>query len=178
MKKILYVSLSLSLFLTSCSSDDDPSVSPIVGLWVLDRITVSDPPAGYQFAINTTPTSIYGETSYEIEFFADNTYERIVRTANRFEDDGTWTLNGDELDLDQENANIEGLPVTFDVDGDIDERGMTLITKDGWLAWPPLIVNDPVALDTADTQEKLQALFAEYGELVTSTFTLDFELDN
>ncbi len=178
MKKLLYVSLALTLFLTSCSSDDGPTIDPIVGQWILDRITITDPPAGYQFAVSTTPTSVYGEDSYEIEFFEDNTYERIIRGTNRFEDDGTWTLDGDELDLDQDNANIQGLPVTFTVDGEINERGMTLITQDLWFMWPPDIVDDPVALDTADTQEELNALFAEHGELQMATFTLDFEVDN
>lgn len=179
MKKLLQASCILTtVLLSSCSSDDGPDISPIVGLWELDRITVSDPPQGYEFAVSTTPSSVYGETSYEIEFFDDNTYERIIRGTSRFEDDGTWELDGDELDLDQDNTNVEGLPISFTVDGDINERGMTLITEDLWFAWPPVIVNDPVALDTADTQEELNALFQEYGELVPSTFTLDFEISN
>ncbi len=182
MKRILYICLTLTLFLTACSSDDGPGISPIVGAWTLDKISISDAPAGHQFAVSTTPTAtVFAESSYEIEFFEDNTYERTLRETifGRVDDSGTWELNDTELDLDQEETNAQDLPVSFDVDGDISERGMTLITEDLWFAWPPEIVNDPVAFDTLDgTQEQINALFNEHGVLVLSTFELEFELDN
>lgn len=181
MKKILYISLASSLFLMSCSSDDEPAISPLVGSWVLDKITISEPPAGYRFASSTTPTAtILGESSYELEFFEDMTYERTIRETifGRVDDDGEWQLTDDELDLIQDNTNVQDLPVTFDLDGDIGERSMTLITKDLWFAWPPSIINDPnTPLDTLAnaTQEELNAFFNEHGELVTATFELEFD---
>ncbi len=182
MKNILYICFALLLFITSCSSDDGPDISPIVGAWTLDKITISNPPSGHQFAVSTTPTAtVFGEVSYEIEFFDDMTYERTLRETifGRVDDSGTWELIDTELDLDQEETNAQDLPVSFDVDGDISERGMTLITEDFWFAWPPEIVNDPVAFDTLDgSQEQINQLFNERGVLVLSTFELEFELEN
>lgn len=180
MKRIFYLLLASSVFMISCG-DDEPTINPIVGEWVLDQITISNPPDGYAFAVSTTPTNLYGESSYEIEFFADGTYERTINTPNRFEDEGTWELSNDELELDQDETNVQGLPLDFEVDGTIsEERGMTLITNDDqWFVWPPAILAEfepgVTALDTADTQEKLNALFADYGELQTVTMELEFE---
>lgn len=184
MKKVLYLLLGSSMFFISCSKDDEV-VIPIVGLWTLDKITISEPPSGYQFASSTTPSATaLQESNYEIEFLADMTYERTLDGTifGRVDDQGTWELDGEDLDLDQEDAtNYDDLPVRFEVDGDISDRSMTLITTDAWFAWPPSIINDPNnPLDTIDFSNSAEAnaFFSEYGEIVDATFTLEFDKEN
>ncbi|MBV6644356.1 MAG: hypothetical protein KI790_02845 [Cyclobacteriaceae bacterium] len=181
MKKLLLLSFCFATLcaITSCSDDDEPTVNPLVGEWILDKITVSDPPAGHQLATTPNPTSLYGESSYELEFFEDMTFERTLRSsADRIDEDGEWELDEADLDLDIDNSNAAfTIPTRFTVEGEITDRDLVLVTTDSWLAWPPSIVEDEFALDTADTQEKLNELFNEYGVVVDFTFTLEFEKD-
>lgn len=184
MKKVLCTLLVASMFAISCSKDDEVII-PVVGVWTLDKITISDPPSGYQLAASSTPNAtILGETDYEIEFLADFTYERTLSETifGRVDDEGTWELDGEDLDLDVEDVtNYEDLPVRFEVDGDISDRSMTLVTQDVWFAWPPSIINDPNnPLDTIDFNDPDEgnAFFSEYGEIVEMTFTLEFEKEN
>lgn len=179
MKKYLLLSaLALPLLMTSCKEDEE-KINPIVGLWVLDDIEASDLPSGYAFATNpSTSFTIWGENEYEIEFFSDGFYERELKGtfAGDLEDDGEWELIGDELDLDQDNADTEDVVTKFTVEGEITERSMTLIGTDSWFAWPPEVLNDPnKPLDTLETNEELNAFFAEYGAIVEVTVTMEFD---
>ena len=171
-KNLLYALLITSAFLIACG-DDEPAINPIVGEWVLDDFVVSDPPVGFRIATNPNQTSLYGESEYLFVINADGTYLReIERTAGDFEDDGTWELDGTDLDLDQDDTNIQGLSTAFMVDGDITDRSMTLVTTDTWFAWPDAITTE--ILDTV-AQENLNDFFLEYGAFVDFTFTMDFD---
>ncbi|MEM9337845.1 MAG: hypothetical protein AAGA66_03900 [Bacteroidota bacterium] len=181
MKKILSLLAILPFVFFSCGDDDEPEINPIVGEWVLDKITISDPPEGHIFASTPTPTNtILLESSYELEFLANMTYERTIngtRSFGRIDEDGAWELDGQSLDLDVDNTTVQDLPTRFTVDGDITDQ-MTLITQDLWFAWPPEIVNDPNnPLDTVDfsNSDEANAFFGEYGAIVNFTFTMEFE---
>lgn len=173
-KNLLYTLLVTAAFLISCG-DDEPDVNPIVGNWVLDDVVISDPPAGFGIATSPNQSDVYGETEYLIVFNADGTYFReIDRSAGDFEDEGTWELDGDDLDLDQDDTNIQGLPTSFTVDGEISDRSMTLVTRDTWFAWPQELLDDDMAFDTLEGDE-INILFENYGQFVEFTFTMDFD---
>ena len=173
-KNLLYALLITAAFLVSCG-DDEPTVNPIVGSWVLDDVEISDPPAGFVIATNSQQSSVYGESEYLFIFEADGTYIReLERDNGDFEDEGTWEIDGEDLDLDQDDTNVQGLPTSFRIDGEISDRSMTLITTDTWFAWPQSIIDDEQALDTLEDSE-VNAFFEEYGALVEMTFTLDFD---
>ncbi len=194
MKKLLLtiVTVTTLLFMSSCGGDSEPSVNPLVGEWELDNITISDPPTGFSFELfNTEPSStLLGETRYTIEFKDDMTYEREIRDARLFDnqgneivsdldDDGEWEQDGNTIDLDQENADFADIPTRFEL-VEIDDETLTVTTTDSWFAWPAEIANDPVALDTlivdgAIDNERFTALLIEYGEIVDATFTLEFD---
>lgn len=188
--KLLFV-LSALLIFVSCGSDsDEPAINPLIGEWSLNAIQVSDPPSGYSLdLINTTPPStILSESSYTLTLGDDMTYSRLIAAASVIDndgnlitvdlvDDGTWAENGDALSLTQENFNIQGLVTDFTVKT-VAETGLTLETTDLWFAWPPEITNDPVALDTIDTNEKFFALFDEYGVIAEMKFTMNFQKGN
>lgn len=173
-KNLLYALLITATFLIACG-DDEPDVNPIVGSWELDDVVISDPPAGFVIATNANQSSVYGESEYLLVFNADGTYIReIERTEGDFEDEGTWEIDGTDLDLDQDDTNVQGLPTTFTIDGEISDRSMTLVTTDTWFAWPQSIIDDEQALDTLEDNE-LNAFFNEYGAFVDMTFTMDFD---
>lgn len=174
-KNLLYALLITAAFLISCG-DDEPDVNPIVGSWVLDDFVISDTPAGFVLATDANQSNLFGESEYLFTINADGTYFReLERTNGDIEDDGTWELDGNDLDLDVDNENIANALVTsFTVEGDITDRSMTLVTRDTWFAWPQAIWDDPLALDTLD-QSEVGAFFNEYGTFVEYTFTMDFD---
>lgn len=182
MKKNLLVLITITslVIITSCG-DDEPTVNPLVGKWVLDDVTASDLPSGYAFATNPEASSTsWFEDEYVIEFFADGTYERELSntTSGDLEDTGEWELDGDDIDLDQDEFDTEDVVTSFTISGEITDRSMTLVGTDGWFVWPPAIVDNPDnPLDTVTTQESLNALFFEYGEVVDVTVTMEFDRD-
>lgn len=179
MNKIVYLFFCI-LCLYSCN-DDEPTVNPIVGKWVLDDIEATDLPTGYIFATNPQASSTsWFEDEYVIEFFADGTYERELSntSAGDLEDTGEWELQGTDLDLDMDEFDTEDVVTRFTVEGEITDRSMTLIGEDGWFVWPPSIVDNPDnPLDTASASNTLNELFAEYGEIVDVTVTMEFDRD-
>lgn len=183
MKKNLLITTLIAslLFIASCGGDDEPTISPIVGKWILDDIEATDLPAGYAFAINPEGSSTsWFEDEYVIEFFEDGTYERELSntSAGDLEDTGEWELDGDDLDLDIDEFDTQDVVTSFTVDGEITDRSMTLIGTDGWFAWPASIVDNPDnPLDTAAASGTLNELFAEYGEIVDVTVTMEFDRD-
>ena len=85
MKRILLLlSISSVLFFSSCSSDDDPQINPLVGTWSLDNYSLPDRPTGIGawLTFSSNNNSLWGEVIYEIEFKEDFTYERELRFAN------------------------------------------------------------------------------------------------
>ncbi|MEM9389904.1 MAG: DUF5004 domain-containing protein [Bacteroidota bacterium] len=178
-RNLLVFGMILSVgLITSCGDDDSdgPVVSPIVGEWELDDVSISNVPSGYLLATQATLNNYYGESEYKIVFFEDFTYEREIEFATQsWEDEGEWELDEQDLDLDQDDTNVQGLPTSFTIEGEITDRSMTLVTEDLWLAWPPEIVDDPnTPLDTLE-QSELANFFAEYGALVNMTLTIDFD---
>ena len=170
------------VLLAGCNKDDeDPEPDPIVGVWVLDDMEVSDPPSGYALAFGPESSfTIWQEESYEIEFFADGTYYRELKDSFTFqgdiEDEGEWVIDEEALDLDQTDGDTEDLVLSFTIDGEITDRKMTLVGEDLWFVWPPEVLNDPnKPLDTLETNEEYVAFFNEYGDVQMCTVTMDFD---
>lgn len=175
MKNYLLVALLSGLVLFVSCGEDEPPIDPLVGEWELDEIEFSNPPSGHRLATNpVTESTIWGESSYIITFNADGTYEReLDRSQGDVEDEGTWEKDGEDLDLDQDETNADDLVTSFTID-EIDDKKMTLIGRDAWFAWPPEIVNDPLALDTLENDE-INDFFVEYGVIVDFTVTMEFD---
>lgn len=185
MKSILKLTLAIAItvFGISCS-DDEPKVDPIVGEWELKEITFLEPPSGYQRASSEeSDESIWNEDSYTINFFADGTYERELNNAQSangatdLEDNGEWDLDGDDLDLDEDETDTQDLAFSFTVVDEISDREMNLEGDELWFAWPPSIVNDPLALDTLENDE-IADFFFEYGEIVEFKANFEFRKIN
>ncbi len=180
-KNVLVFGLLAGFIFLSACGDDEPSVDLLIGEWVLEDITISDPPTGFGFGIiATTPdATILAERSYKITFEDDFTYEREIEESEVFEQDledsGTWERNENEIDLDQDETDIDGLPTRFTI-VDLDDDKLTVVTEDLWFAFPPEIINDPVAIDTL-IQEEFRLFGNTYAELVTATFEMTFERD-
>lgn len=188
-KNLLYLLLLPLAFMISCSSDDEPEVNLLVGQWELDGIVVSDPPSGYSLqSINLEPgATILNESSYIIEFNDDFTYERDIEDGTLFDsngnaivsdlkDEGQWEEDGDQLDLDIDEADLDDLPTRFTV-MEKSEESLVLETNDLWFAWSPTLVNAG-GLDTLSTTSGFDSLVAAgYLEIVEMTFTMTFDRD-
>ncbi len=188
-KNLLYLFFLPLAFIVACGSDDEPDVNLLIGEWELDDITISSPPSGYGTqGINLTPSAtINGESSYQIEFKDDFTYERLLRDARAvnsngepiiidFEDDGEWEEDGTDLDLDQDNFTVSGIPTRFTV-VEKAENSLTLETQDFWFAWSPALVSAGGA-DTITTSQGFDSLAdAGWLEVVEMTFTMEFDRD-
>ncbi len=123
MKKYTLAILLGALILFVSCDEDEPKIDPIVGLWELDRVEISDVPSGFA-SLEGSGSTAYGEDSYTIEFFSDFTYEREIDNIPDFgdiDDEGEWSIDGDELELDPEDE-VGGLTYSFTIDEEIDDR--------------------------------------------------------
>lgn len=175
MKKILQTTLFVCslLFIAACSSDD-PEPDKIVGTWILDNGTYSNPPAAYSFQAGDVE-SIYGENEYKIRFFDDMTYERdVTGNGGSFEDEGTYTQSGDKLTLEYEKGTT-GLDLEFEVVGEITDKNLDIITSTQILALSDEILNDEQFQDTVTTQAIYFQVLEEEGVEITIDLTLSFD---
>ena len=130
MKKLLQLFI-LSIwsvgFLSSCGSDDGPTINPIVGEWELNEVTFSEAPSAFSRFNGGTDNNVYGETKYTITFNSDQTYLRELRiNGGTFEDDGEWELDGDDLTLDQDDSDLNGLILDYTVEEDITIKDLVI----------------------------------------------------
>ncbi|MEP2027050.1 MAG: lipocalin family protein [Reichenbachiella sp.] len=175
MKKLLQTTLLACslLFIASCSSDD-PEPDKIIGTWILDNGTYSNPPAAYSLQAGDVE-SIYGESEYKIRFFDDMTYERdVTGNGGSFEDEGTYSQTGDKLELDYEKGTT-GLDLEFDVVGDITDKNLDIITSTQITALSDAILNDKEFQDTVTTNAQYFAVLEERGVVITLDLTYYFD---
>lgn len=179
MKKLLQLSiLFISIgFLFSCGSDDEPAIAPIVGEWELKEVVYSGAPAAFASFNGQTGNNLYaGETKYVITFNADQTYLRELRIdGGTFEDDGEWELDGDDLLLDQDDTDFNGHILDFELEEDVTAEDLVISGTVSTVTFPDAIFDDPVALDTIDTQEEANAFAEEWAEQISFKATLEFE---
>lgn len=179
MKKFLLISLLAgSILFVSCGDDEDP-IDPVVGVWELDKVEYSSPPSGSVWLIfGSGDISLWGETSYEIEFLSDGTYEReLTFSTGRFEDTGEWEKDDEELDLDQDEVELDGLFTSFDLGESSDNDELVLIATDN--SWPSVTIEFLDAFtatqDTITTQDSYNTILAENSTANTVMITLTFE---
>lgn len=168
-KNLLYALLITAAFLVSCG-DDEPQIDPIVGTWELDEVSISSPPAPLAFWLVSTglsTTSLYGEVFYEIEFKADNTYERELRFADgsRANDSGEWEIDGDDLDLDQDDSNVSpgALFTEFEISDQQDDEIVLIGTR----------IQEGI---TQESSDEINALVETFGDPSNSSNWTDEEI--
>lgn len=180
MKKLvqLFTLVTFSMiFFISCK-DDEPKIDPIIGEWELNEVSYSDASSEFSRFNGGTDDNVYGETKYTITFNSDQTYLRELKIqGGTFEDDGEWELDGDELILDQDDSDLTGLILEFDIEEDITVEELVISANAVFFAYPDAIVNDPLALDTLDTatDEEIEAFNLEHIEQFSMTVTLELE---
>ncbi len=99
--------------LTSCTKDDDPEPSPVVGRWAIDRAKYS----GFtgEFAGNNgreedLSNSTLTGFSDEFEVKSDNTFVGTQRANGLVADyQGTWVFGSNQLTLKYDNGDEETL---------------------------------------------------------------------
>ncbi|WP_424961079.1 hypothetical protein [Ekhidna sp.] len=111
MKKALLLSLILLALISSCGSDDEPTLTHEMGSWELDSYILVNVPADYSnndgriFEVDEISFGGLVIDSYEISLNSDMTYERSIGVAGPdIKDNGTWVLDDDVLILTGEDA--------------------------------------------------------------------------
>lgn len=163
------------LFLPSCK-DDEEKINPIVGTWELDFVELPSE-SGFVLLTFSNTASLYGEILHEITFFADGTYERDLRFSNgKLEDNGTWELDGEDLDLDIDEADDDDVVTSFKVSGDLEDGEMFLETEISWPAVTSQFAQDLSAvIDTFTTDESYQKVLSENIQVLNIDVILEFD---
>lgn len=183
----LIAAMSLILFIVSCKDDEKP-VDPILGVWELDDVSLSVSDSEYAYLQYNKENDLFGESSYTIEFKGDFTYERILEdvplsnnTLDNIEEEGEWELDGDELDFDSDEQEINGLNYSFTVASKTTSK-LTLTYSEIQRAFPQSKVTDWFADGTLDnegrwtvTEDQLDSLVANFSQPVDFNYKLDFD---
>lgn len=111
MKNLLYTLLAVSVFLVSCSSDDDPAPTHEVGSWDLDGYQFVNFPAEFQ-DLEGLPLGLgdifWGGAPYEDYLLVlnnDGTFMREIGVNGPdVSDEGTWVLEDDVLTMDSDEV--------------------------------------------------------------------------
>lgn len=113
-RNLLFIGVLFGLItLAGCGSDDGPSTPPhIVGTWELDSYIFINLPSAYAsnegriFLLNEITFNNVAFEAYTLNLAANGTYTRKVEVPGpSLNDDGTWTLDGDDFVLDPEDSN-------------------------------------------------------------------------
>ena len=114
------------VFINSCGSDDEPALAHEVGQWTLDSYALQGFPVGFESNEGTILTveqvSFNGlpVDSYMLTLNNDGTYQRTIDVAGPdLDDNGTWTLDDDDLILNREDGNPQEFNVEKNEDNDL-----------------------------------------------------------
>ncbi|MEO9868871.1 hypothetical protein [Ekhidna sp.] len=190
MKKIIYVFALLCgfAFLTSCGSDDGPSVDPIIGTWELFNVSSNVTESDFEYLEFSDRASLFGEDVYSIEFLADGTYERILEevpltggSIGNIDDDGEWELDEDgDLFLEVDGTEIGGLSYEYSV-AEITGSDLILEFSEAGSAFPQTKINEWFADGTIDgdgaftvTDSEFDSLATNFSQNINTTFSLKF----
>jgi hypothetical protein len=157
--------------MVACSEEEPPVIDPIIGTWEMDDVEISDSESGYT-NIEGSYSALYGEDRYILEFFEDQEYERDLDGI--FDEDGEWSKDGDDLELDPDDDKAQGLDYEFKI-LEIGEREMLLESE---LDINVLQDNFVLTLDTITSQEMFDSLAAIYSKFVRVTATYEFDREN
>ncbi|MCP4458394.1 MAG: hypothetical protein GY816_10290 [Cytophagales bacterium] len=127
MKNFLPACLALTLFLSSCGSDDDgATLSHEIGVWELDGYQFINFPAGFE-SLEELPLGLsdlsFGNTFYEdylLTLDKNGEFIREIGVAGPDIDDaGTWVLEDDVLILDSDDVGESEWNVEINEDDDL-----------------------------------------------------------
>lgn len=178
MKNLLFVLSICTLVLFASCDEDEPKIDPIVGLWELDRYEISDAPSGFS-NVEERRSTAYDEDSYTIEFFTDFNYNREIEGIPGFgdvDDEGEWSLNNGELELDSDDDEVGGVDYTFNLDEDITDRELILSASASIIGLSDQFIADFQATqDTITTEESFNQIINENIEEIFVTATYEFD---
>ncbi|MEM6642926.1 MAG: lipocalin family protein [Bacteroidota bacterium] len=187
-KNLLFstVAFCALLFIVSCGDDgDEPAAAHEVGTWELDSYALQDFPVGFEsneglvLAIEQITFGGVQIQSYELVLNSDGTYEREINIAGPdLDDEGTWTLDDDDLELESEDGNDQDFNVEKNEDDDLwlsERNGITA-------AFIPDIYFDTVSqtyLDFLDTLTDAQrdSIATSLEEVIELDLLYVFERD-
>jgi hypothetical protein len=119
MKKnsLLVLLFAFTFAVSSCKKDDDPAPPPVVGVWELDRLEISDMPAAYS-GLNGAGYDnnyfLYYQVS-RIEVKNDKTFTETYKSTGLVSDyDGTWEFTNNTLNLNYSDTDIDDISLTYD----------------------------------------------------------------
>ncbi len=186
MKNVLLVSAFIGLVILNACNDSDPVVDPIVKTWKLDEFSIEVVESGYES--NNTQGDASG--NYTITFNSDLTYSRTVgEGTDAIEEAGNWEQDGDFIELDPEagSPKQDGLFYRFTV-LEITDRELDIEYEDDfryfkddkiseWVSDGTLVNRDgSLTFDVTDAQ--LDSIYNNYWDLVTETYTFNFDIVN
>ncbi len=128
MKKILYLlSFSILVSLFSCGGDsDDPAPAHEVGTWNLDSYALQGFPLEFQrnegtlLRIDQVTLGGLQVEAYQLTLNSDGTYARTIDVLGpNLDDNGTWELDGDDLELESEGGDFQEFDVERNEDNDL-----------------------------------------------------------
>lgn len=106
--KLNFLALLAILFAFSACNDDDEEVlpDPIVGVWVLEQISLSNiQPTEYsQFYAGDYDPTVFQIIAQEIEIFEDGTFEFLINDGLISTQEGEWELDGSTLFIEFEDG--------------------------------------------------------------------------
>ena len=181
---LLFTTASL-VFITSCG-DDEEKVDPIIGIWELDDVSVDAVGSEFDYLDASGENNLVGESEFLIEFKADQTFERELEdvlfsdgSTRDIEEEGEWELDGDDLDLDSDDQEINGLPYSFKVE---ENTGTDLILSysESGSFFPQSKITEWFEDGTLDSDGFFTVTDAQFDSLVTNfaqNVSLDFLLE-
>jgi len=186
MKKSLLITSFIALLAFGACKDDEPAIDPIVGDWELDDVSLKFNTSGYSYFEFEGDNDLYGESSYTLEFSADMTYEREINDIPEFgnvNDEGVWEMDGDEIDLDSDDNEINGIPYSFTL-LELDDEELLVEYESQEIVWSDTQIDAWRADGTlladgtfnVSTQEEFDSL-RNFRDVVDATLTLKFERD-
>ena len=189
MKKnlLLFIAITSLLVVSSCGGDEE-AVNPLLGLWELDDVSIDANGSEFDYLDESGANDLVGESEFTIEFNADMTFERILEdvqftdgSTRDIEEEGEWELDDDDLDLDSEGDEVNGLPYSFKVDANTSTE-LVLSFSENNSAFPQSKIDDWFADGTLDaagfftvTQDQFDSLVLNFAQNVTVDFVLEFD---
>ena len=189
MKKnlLLFIAITSLLVVSSCGGDEE-AVNPLLGLWELDDVSIDANGSEFDYLDESGANDLVGESEFTIEFNADMTFERILEdvqftdgSTRDIEEEGEWELDDDDLDLDSEGDDVNGLPYSFKVDANTSTE-LVLSFSENNSAFPQSKIDDWFADGTLDaagfftvTQDQFDSLVLNFAQNVTVDFVLEFD---
>lgn len=173
------------VFLLSCKDEEEPKVDPIVGEWELDDASFEV--SGYSYYGFEGENDAFGESSYIITFNADFTYERELEDVpftsglSDVNDEGEWERDGEEIDLDSDDDELDFLGYSFDIVS-VDGNVLVLEYDRTISAYSDAKIDEWIADGTINsqgyftvTQEEYDSIQTNFLEQAQGKYTLEFD---